>query len=218
MKKILFENEKNADKNLKSIELVGLSRSGKTTYLKKLIKNGKKGILIEQFSFLDKIFNFFIFLIKHPLRAGYLYYKLNTNNISIKELNFKDYLKIKWLRNSYLSAVFYKYIIAKRIKNEFFIDEFLIQSILMILNKKTNEEKIREVINFLPKSNKILLIETDRKTRYGRIKKTRFPAQQINKAFSIEWMKHMEFNFEIIKKILEKEYGPVRNDYGERIS
>jgi|SRR3989344_1021943 len=193
--------------SLKTIELFGLSRSGKTTLLKKLIGKGNKGLLAEGISFQKKLFLFFKYFLIHPLKTIYLFYKLNTNWIILPSLKARDYFFICKMRNSYLASVLAKYQIVKNLKEKIYLDEFLIQSIFMIIQNKSDKYEIRAILNMLPPFGDILIVESSKIERYERIKNTRFPAQQINKNYAVKWMKNSEYNYEIIKKILIKKYG-----------
>ena len=82
----------------------------------------------------------------------------------------------------------------------------------MILHKKSSKKEISSILQALPNSNEILLIESSKKERYERIGKTRFPGEQINKKYSMIWMKNSEFNYEIIKKILLEYHGPMEEN------
>lgn len=211
MKLILLENNQNRYKSeLKTIELFGLSRSGKTFLLKKLIQDGKSGILNENISFYRKLLLFLEHFVKNPMKTSYVIYKTNINWIFIKNLRIKNYLRIFLLRNSYLAAMFAKYEVSKECKKELFIEEFLIQSLQIIFHKKSSEKEILRLLKILPRSYKILLIESSEKVRYQRIKNTRFPGEQVNKDYAVQWMKNTESNYKIIKKILLKNYGPIK--------
>ncbi len=210
MRILLLKNLRGKDKNkLKTIELFGLSRSGKTILLKELIKKGNKGILIEDISSQKKLFFLFKYFLKRPIKTLCLFSKLNTNWIISNNISLKDYIKIFKMRNSYLASVLAKYQIVKNSKEKIYLDEFLVQSIFMTIQKKSNEEEIAAILDMLPPSGEIMLVESNKKERYKRIKNTRFPAQQINKDYSIEWMKNSEYNYKIIKKMLIKKYGPI---------
>jgi len=211
MRASLYQNRKDHSK-INTVEFFGLSRSGKTTYLKELIEKGRKGFPSERFSAWRKAVYFIGHLIKNFSKTVGLFSKLNKNWIKMDDLGGMDYIKIFWLRNKYLASVLGKYEILLGEKGETFVDEFLVQSVFMILQKKSSERKIREVLENLPKSNKILLIESDKKKRYERIKQTRFPAQQIHESYSKRFMKNSEHNYEIIKKILESRYGPAKKN------
>ena len=84
------------------------------------------------------------------------------------------------------------------------------QSIFMIFQKKSSEDELRNLFKILPKSRKIMIVESSEKDRYERIKKTRFPAQQINKEYAIAWMKNMEYNYNLIMQILRDYYNIVK--------
>lgn len=213
MKIILFKNKKDASRvDVKSIELFGLSRSGKTTLLERLIKKKGKKVFIYNTSQFNKYLLFSKHFIKNPIKTTYLFYKLNTNWIILPNLAIRDYFGIFLLRNSYLGAVLSKYEIAKKFKDSFVVDEFLMQSVLMILHKKSTNVEISKVMSRLPKSNEILLVESTPQTRYKRIKNTRFPGEQISKEYSIAWMKNSEFNYQIMKDLLLKDYGPIEKN------
>ena len=59
-----------------------------------------------------------------------------------------------------------KYESVRKRKGEFFVDEFLLQSIFIILQKKSNENEIKKVLKYLPRTNKILLVESEEEKRY----------------------------------------------------
>ncbi len=219
MRILLLKNLREKDNNkLKTIELFGLSRSGKTTLLKDLIKKGNKGLLTDYISLQKKIFLSLRYFLIHPLKTVYLFYKLNTNWIVLPFLKPKDYFLIWKMRNSYLSSVLAKYQIVKNSKDKIYLDEFLIQSIFMIIQRKSNKKEIMDILDRLPPSGEILIIGSNKIERYNRIKNTRFPAQQINKDYSIEWMKNSEYNYKIIKKILIKKYGPIDKIWKKKIT
>ena len=66
------------------------------------------------------------------------------------------------MRNSYLGAVLAKYETLKSKKTPIIVDEFLLQSLFMIFQKKTDKKKIKKVLNKLFQSNKILIIEEEK--------------------------------------------------------
>ena len=85
----------------------------------------------------------------------------------------------------------------------------------MILQKKSNEEEISKAINLLPKSNSILLFERSKEQRHEIYKKphpiftinpTMYPGGWINVEYAKQWMENMEYNYEIIKKIIQENY------------
>lgn len=210
MRILLLKNIGEKDKDrLKIIELFGLSRSGKTTLLKELIKKGNNGLLTDNMSFQEKLFLFLKHGLIHPLRTAGLFYKLNTNWIISPFFKVRDYFLIWKMRNSYLASVLAKYQAVKNLKEKTYLDEFLVQSVFMIIQKKSNKENIMNTLDILPPSGKILIIESSKVERYKRIKNTRLPAQQINKYYAIEWMKNSEYNYEIMKNILIEKYGPI---------
>ena len=219
MRILLLKNlrEKNNNK-LRTIELFGLSRSGKTTLLRDLIKKGNKGFLTDEISLQKKLFLSLKYSLIHPLKTACLFYKLNTNWIVLPFLKVRDYFLVWKMRNSYLASVLAKYQIVKNLKEKIYLDEFLVQSVFMIIQKKSNKEGIRTILNMLPPSGKILIIDSNKRERYRRIKDTRFPAQQINKDYSIEWMKNSEYNYKIIKKILIQKYGPMEKIWKKKIA
>ncbi len=197
---------KNSEKTLNIVELFGLSRSGKSSLLENFKKKGKKCLFSSDISFKNKLSNIIKFIIKYPVLSLYLLFKTNINWIVLQNLTIKDYLRIFIMRNSYLGAVLAKYEILSKEKVEVYLDEFIMQSIFMIIQKKSSESELDNLFRILPKSRKIIIVESSEKERYERIKKTRFPAQQINKEYAIAWMKNMEYNYKIIKKILKKYY------------
>lgn len=207
MKILLNKNKDSVNSHI--CEAFGLSNSGKSTYLKKIQNNHNVSLTGHNPS--KRIIPLFKFLLFNPIFSFSLYYKLNTNWIIMKELRFLDYLRIAILRNSYLSAVLARYNDLKNISEDLFVDEFFLQSIFMIYQKKAKEKEINKLLNIIPLPSKILLFEINNKTRYKRMEKNRFPAEEINKQYSVEWMKNSEYNFNIIKKFLLYNYVYVRN-------
>lgn len=210
MELTLLKNDKKRKE--RTVELFGLTRSGKTTFLKKLIMQGKEGMILYNIAFSKKLISFLSYLFTHASNTLYLFYKLNTNWINLEELSAKNYFQVFLMRNSYLGAVLSKYNILKGKNSEFFVDEYLIQSIFMIFHKRSSEKELLEVLKRFPPSGKILIIESSVNDRYDRIKNTRFPGEQIHRNYSVAWMKNSEFNYKIIKNILIRNYGPVEKN------
>lgn len=216
MKTLLLRNLKEDKENrLKTVELFGLSRSGKTTLLKELIKKGNKGLLTENISSKRKLFSFLKFILIYPLKTAYLFFKLNTDWIVLPFLKFKDYFLIWKMRNSYLASVLAKYQVVRNSKERIYLDEFLVQSVFMVIQNKSDKDEIWRVLNRLPPSGDILIVESNKTERYKRIKNTRFPAQQINEDYALKWMLNSEYNYKIIKGLLIKKYKMWRI-YGRR--
>lgn len=199
MKLFLLQN-KQIQKRNNYIELFGLSRAGKSTLLKNIKKTRKINIYNLELTALKKLFYLAKFSVSFPIKTIKLFYKLNSNWIYTREISFLNYMRIFLMRNSYLSHVLAKYEIIK--EKDYYVDEFLMQSLFMIIQKKSNEKEILNVFGLLPPPSNIILVEESKKKRYERIAKTRYPAQQINKDYAVEWMKNMEFNYKIIRKIL----------------
>jgi len=188
------------------IELFGLSRAGKTTYKEELLSKGYK--TIKEPKNIIKFFYFLKFFIKNPLKTLYFFYKLNSRYLKLQKFSIINYTKMFLMRNSYLLGVLSKNEQLVKTKGLVVIDEFSIQSIFMILQKKASEKEIKILLKKLQKSDIIYILEIDEKTRYERFKKTRFPAQWIEKEYAKTWMKNSEFNYKIIKKCLSKTHKP----------
>jgi len=182
------------------VEFFGLSRSGKTTMKESLAKKGNK--TLKDQNDLIKFFYFLMFLLKHPVKTTYLFYKLNANYLKLERFSLINYLKMIIMRNSYLIGVLSKHAPAKKFKGTVVVDEYFIQSIFMILQRKSNTSEIKKLLNILPKSDFVYIVETDSKTRKERFKKTRYPAQWIEPEYAHKWMDNSEFNYKIIKKLL----------------
>lgn len=225
MKLLLFENHRNSNINI--IEIFGLPKSGKTTLLKYLKKNNKNVIissyqknphivgdtsLIKSHSFSKKLLVFINHFTKHPIKTTYLFYKLNTNWITIPELKISDHLRIFIIRNSYLASVISKYYIAKNQNQTVYLDELIFQSLFIILQKKSTENEINKTLKRLPKPEKILLIEVDEVEREKRSQKSfrETPTSKLSLNYLKTWRKNQEFNYNIIKIILKKYYQPYR--------
>lgn len=209
MKLILFENA-DSKSNGKIIEMFGLSRSGKSTYINELKSNGKLCLGIEDMQKYKKLIYSLYFFISSPMKAFVLFKTLNSNKINLNSINLYKKFRIFILRNSYLLSALAKYQMLKNIKRPIYVDEYLMQSIFMIQPDKSDKSKLEFIISLLPKSGKILVVESIKKERYARIKRTRFPAQQIDKNYAIQWMKNMEFNYPIIMNILKRNYKRVK--------
>ncbi|MFZ5955057.1 MAG: hypothetical protein ACOYT4_01405 [Nanoarchaeota archaeon] len=184
-------------------EFFGLSNSGKTTYLKDLQKKGFKYNSIKDNSF-EKIIPFLKFFFENLSLSLYLFYTMNTNWITLERLNFKKYIKIFLMRNSYLSAVFARCYLLRDNNQEIFVDEFFLQSIFMIYQKKANEKELSSIIKKLPKSSKVFLVEESKKIRYKRMNSKSFPGENIDRKYAIKWMENSEHNYNLSKKILLK--------------
>ena len=198
--------------NQQFIELFGLAKSGKTTLYEELLKKGYKGFLFDKFFIGKKLFYFLKFLIKNPLRTSYLFYKINSNWIALENLKFRDYLEIFSMRNSYLIAVLAKYEIVKNLRNLVFIDEFLLQSIFMIKQQEANKKEMMEILDLLPKSNKILLVEASSQERSERFKKIKKFARKLNSKYRKVWIRNSEFNYKIIRELLFELYNVKKFD------
>ena len=201
----LLKNSRLQKKNYYT-ELFGLSRSGKSSLLREIGKIKEKRVYALKLNIFKKLFYLIKFTIKNPFKTVILFSKTNLNWIYLNELNFFEYIKIFLMRNSYLIHVLAKYEIIN--KKNCYVDEFIMQSIFMIIQKKSNKKEILSLLKTLPLSGKILLIEKSKKERYERINRTRYPAEQINKFFAVKWMDNMEFNYKILRKILFENYGP----------
>jgi len=203
------------------IEFFGLSNSGKSVLKRELEKKGYKVSKLEKISRTMKFFLFIKHLILNPLNSLYLFNKLNSNRIQINLSPEKKAL-IKKMRNSYLIGVLAKYEYLKNKKENIFTDEFSLQSIFMILQKKSNEKEIRKIIKKLPKSDYLFLFEGNKEWRHKAYQKkhpvhggTLMPGSGIDKDYAEEWMKIMEYNFEIIKKIIFEDYKEDKETFKE---
>jgi len=194
------------------IEFFGLSNTGKSVLKKELEKKGYEVSKSEKISKTMKFFLFIKHLILNPLDSFYLFKKLNSNRIQINFSPGKKSL-IRKMRNSYLAGVFAKYGYLKNKKDNIFTDEFSLQSLFMILQEKSNEKEIRKIIKKLPGSDYLFLFEGNKEWRHKAYQKkhpihsgTLLPGSGIDKDYAEEWMEIMEYNFEIIKKIILQEY------------
>jgi len=196
------------------IEFFGLSSSGKSVFKRKITKKGFRTFQQGEISFLTKIFFFIKHFLFHPASTIYLFGKLNTNKIKIKGLSLSKRLKIWRLRNFYLMFVLAKHEFFKNKKQKIFTDEFALQSLFMILHKKSNKAEILEILKNLPKSKAVFLFDGNKKLRYDayenphplHVGATLLPGSFIDKKFAKQWMKTMEYNFDIVKKIIQESY------------
>ncbi len=193
----------NSKKNL-LIEFFGLSRTGKTTYRKKLEEKGYKFNSSRQFKRYPIIIRFYYFMkyfVKYPLRTIYFFYKLNSNYLKLEKFSVIQYVKIFLIKNLYLSRVLSDSELARQIKGPVVLEDFSHQAIFMILQRKAFEKEIKILLKILPKPDVLYIFETDKRTRYERLKKTRFPHFRFGKDYPERWMRNSEYNYKIIKKI-----------------
>jgi hypothetical protein len=118
------------------------------------------------------------------------------------------------MRNSYLAALLSKH---HRLRKEkkVYTDEYSLQSIFMILQEISSEEKVRSIISRLPRSHAVILFERNKKKRYTAYKlpnkykesATLLPASWIDMDYAEQFMNIMEINFQTIKKIIEQDYS-----------
>ncbi len=229
MKKVklnLYEHELRKNKN-SIIEIFGLPKSGKTSLMKELKSRGFNVALskyqrnpnnpedrnvVKTESTLKKTLFFLRHFLMHPWKSIYLFYKLNSNWIIIPGLNGIDYIKIGIMRNKYLAAVLGRYYLVEKMNEKIFIDEFIFQSLFMILQKKSDEKEIKRVLRCLPEAYKILVIEIDKKERERRMRKSISEGQTIilKNEYIKDRDKNQTFNYDIIKRIMDKEYGPTK--------
>ena len=200
MKTEIYENTESKNR---IIELFGLPKSGKSTYIERVKKEGKKVFSENEINYLQKTLLFLKYWAKHPISTAYLFYMMNSNWVKMN-LGFFEYLKIWRMRNSYLAAVFAKYEYLRNYNYEIYADEFIMQSIFMIFHKKAEEREIRKVLEKLPKSRKILILEEEKEKRYERWKKIKKPARSINIEYRMKWWANSEKNYEVIKKIISQ--------------
>lgn len=203
------------------IEFFGLSNTGKSVLKKELEKRGYKVSRTEKLSKTRKFFLFIKHLILNPLDALYLFKKLNSNKIQIP-LSSEKKSAIKKMRNSYLVGVLSKYEYLKNTKQNIFTDEFSFQALFMILQKKGSENEIKKILERLPKSDYLFLFEGKKEWRHKAYQKkhpihggTLMPGSGIDKNYAEKWMEIMEYNFEIIKKIILENYSEDKETFKE---
>lgn len=203
------------------VEFFGLSNTGKSVLKKELEKKGYKVSRAENVSKMKKAILFIKYFILHPLNTAYLFLKLNSNNILLP-LSSEKKSAIKKMRNSYLTGVLSKYEYLKDKKENIFTDEFSFQSLFMILQEKSNENEIKKILERLPKSDYLFLFEGKKEWRYKAYEKkhpihsgTLLPGSGIDKEYAKEWMRIMEYNFEIVKKIIQELYSEDKQTFKE---
>ena len=189
-------------KNSRICELFGLSNSGKSTYARELISKNYNCSMPHEGGNLKKLILFFKFLLKHPVNTSKIFVKMNSNWVFLDHLSLLEYIRIFYMRNSYMAAVLARYEEIKKDGNPICVDEFFLQSLFMVFQVKTNEEEISKIIRLFPRSWRSILIEINRETRYLRLNKSGFPGQRIDKKYAEIWMENSESNYGLIKKIL----------------
>ncbi len=202
-------------------EFFGLSNTGKSVLKKKLHDKERKVFHTQKTSFLFKLFYFSKFFLIHPLKTFYLFKKLNSNNTRLKMPCSKRF-KIFKMRNFYLAFVLAKSEYLRNKDENIFTDEFSFQSLFMILQKKSNEDEIKRILKRLPKSDYLFLFEGKKEWRHKAYQKkhpihggTLMPGSGIDKNYAEKWMEIMEYNFEIIKKIILENYEEDKETFKE---
>ena len=132
------------------IEFFGLSNSGKSVLKRKLESQGYSVSKPEKLGEVRKTALFFLYLIKNPIKTMKLFWMLNTNNADVNNLSTGKRMKIRIMRNSYLAGVLAKYELLRNRKEDIFTDEFSLQSLFMIFQKKADEKSIRKAMEILP--------------------------------------------------------------------
>ena len=192
------------------VEFFGLSRTGKTTLKNNLLEstNQNKYVSLESSSDVTKLFSFLKFLFSHPGKTSYLFFKLNSNYLKMEKFSPVNYLKMIFLRNSYLMGVLAKHESIKKLETQIpmnktiLAEEYLTQAIFMILHKKSNKREIMKLIKILPNPNQLLIFELENEKRLKRYEKTRYPAEQIERGYALRWMENTNFNYQILKNLL----------------
>lgn len=194
-------------------EFFGLSNTGKSVLKTKLYKKGYNTLHSRKINLSLKTFFFLKYLLLNPKRTFYFFFKLNSNGITADTLTLKKRFKIFRMRNFYLAFVLAKAEYLKNKKETFLIDEFSLQSLFMILQKKSNKKEIINLIKKLPKSDYLFLFEGRKDWRYKAYEKphpfkpgTLMPGSWIDMKYARKWMGTMEYNYEIIKDIILRNY------------
>ena len=182
------------------IELFGLSRTGKTTARERLLKKGH--MTMDNNSKPQTFVYFLKYLSKQPLKTLYLFFKLNTNHAKFEYPLPIKYLKMFFMRNSYLAGALSKYEKAVEKKGLIILEESSIQSIFIIMQEKSNGKELSKILKALPKPDKLFIFELSKKDREKRHDKTRYPAEWIEKRYALNWLKNSEHNYKIIKETL----------------
>ena len=201
----VIELKKSVNELRNVTEVFGLPKAGKTTLTKRI---GRRKYVLnwKEIGRKKKIYLFLKYLILHPLNLAYLFYKLNSNKIKMEHLGIKEYYLIWRMRNSYLSATLAKYEYLKEFSEKIIADEFALQSIFMILQKKSDEKEIMEIMGHLPSSGRILIVESKDKERNRRLSKIKKFTRELDKRYKMKWWKTIEHNYKIIKEILKERY------------
>ncbi|MEK6889298.1 MAG: hypothetical protein AABW80_04295 [Nanoarchaeota archaeon] len=205
------------------IEFFGLSNSGKSVLKRKLESQGYSVSKPEKLGEVRKTALFFLYLIKNPIKTMKLFWMLNTNNADVNNLSTGKRMKIRIMRNSYLAGVLAKYELLRNRKEDIFTDEFSLQSLFMIFQKKADEKSIRKAMEILPKSKILFLFEVSRKERYNAYKKphpykkgaSHFPGSWIDHEYARKFMDSMEHNYKIIKRIIFEKYRGDKKKFKE---
>jgi hypothetical protein len=190
-------------------EVFGLPKAGKTTLLRKSFKQ-EEVLNWNGVSNKRKLALFFSYLSKNTLNSFLLFWKMNTNWIGLKELTWNDYWVIFRMRNSYLVSVLAKYQHIVDLRKEILTDEFFLQSLFMILHRKSTAREIGEIVKLLGFSRNLVLVEAEDKERYRRLGKIKKFSRNLDSKFKMVWWKNIEYNYKLIREGIFEEYIRVK--------
>ena len=186
-------------------ELFGLPKSGKTTLLASLTKKGYRTVPVGAHTSIHMLFYFLLYSVKHPFSTGYLFWKMNTNRIREVALGLRERSLVLRMRNSYLAAALSK---SEQLRSgdKPIIDEFLLQSLFMIIQIKSRREVLEKIMKYLPRSENILLVEAPKRLREQRLLRVKTPARALNQEYKARWIENSEYNYAIVRDILLTRY------------
>ena len=192
--------------NRKIIEFFGLSHVGKTYKLLKLEAQGKNYYKYTDTTKLKRLFYFIVWLLKHPYRTAYLFYKMNLNAMK------GSGLRLILMRNSFLAGVLAKSEILNKRTGTIYTEDLGLQSLFAIFHKKTTEKEVIKVINMLPIADKVMIIEADMKLIKERFKKGRYPYEECGEEIAKAVMEVCFINYPLFKKVIEESLKVNKNE------
>lgn len=175
------------------IEFFGKISSGKSSIAKNLSKKENFKI-IKINSKTEKYLLSILFILLNPIKSFYL----------IKKCFKGSFIKRKLALVQFNMAKYQK---AKKEKDNCLLDEGFLQAIFSILDYNLEKKQIKEYLNNIPISKKIIILNIDEKNREKRLKqrKHNIPEKMFNEKYAEKWEKTMIKNYDKIKKEIKNQ-------------